>query len=450
MLKILCSEKNLPEKNYIFDIVFNEFLGIEYELIIKPEEKNYIIELENHHRIILKDYFWNQIKGDALSYLNQNFLPTSVKYSKNPYTYEEDFPVLYGDPEVKKEGDTITSSIDIFAIIYFFLSRWEEYISDERDFAGRFKYENSISAKFNLLRRPVVNEAIEFLWNMLLSIGYTGSRKVYKFRPIISHDIDQPIRLSSFKMLIKASGKTIIKHRNFPDAMYYSIIYPINKITPRYDLANSYEFLMDASDSIGVQSYFNFQSSIKTNYDWGYNVDSRFIKNILKKIKSRDHIIGFHPGFYTIDDQVLWKEQYDKLCGIAEMKIRHGRQHYLRFRAPYTWQYWEDNGMETDSTLGYAEKEGFRCGTCYEYSVYNFLTRKKLKLKETPLLVMDVTLMGYQNYTNKNIFFDAFNSIVNTVKKYKGDFVFLWHNSAFDRSIYTKDFYSQLISVLSN
>jgi hypothetical protein len=63
---------------------------------------------------------------------------------------------------------------------------------------------------------------------------------------------------------------------------------------------------------------------------------------------------------------------------------------------------------------------------------------------------MDVTLMGYQNFNNSKIFSDRFDSIRRTVKKYQGNFVFLWHNSAFDRTIYTRHFYKELITSLSN
>lgn len=450
MIKIYCSDKNLPEKKYLFDVIFNEFLGTGYEIEIQPEEKNYVLELENKNKIIIEDHFWNKINGDELSYINKNFLPENVVYSRNRFTSEPDLPVLYGNPEVKEDNDKVICSIDIFAAIYLYLSRWEEYITDNRDFAGRFQYKDSVSSKYDLLQRPVVNELVEFLWSMLLAYGYSRQRKEYKFTPIISHDIDQPIRLSSFKMLMKATGKTLLTHKNIPDALYYFVIYPVNKITPRYDLANSYDFLMDVSDSIGIQSYFNFQSSLKTNYDWGYKTNSRFINNIIIRIKRRNHVIGFHPGFYTMDNPDLWKTEYEKLCRITGLKVMHGRQHYLRFKAPFTWQIWNDNGLETDSTLGYAEKEGFRCGTCYEYSTYNFLTREKLNLKERPLLLMDTTLMGYQNFASKEIFFEKFNSILDKVRKYKGNFVFLWHNSAFDRSIYTKHFYKDLITGLIN
>ena len=59
--------------------------------------------------------------------------------------------------------------------------------------------------------------------------------------------------------------------------------------------------------------------------------------------------------------------------------------------------------MKWDSILTYPEKEGFRCGMCYEYSIFNILTRKKLKLKEIPLEVMEGSLVNYQNLSPEKV-----------------------------------------------
>ncbi|MCZ6702327.1 MAG: hypothetical protein O6940_04720, partial [Ignavibacteria bacterium] len=110
------------------------------------------------------------------------------------------------------------------------------------------------------------------------------------------------------------------------------------------------------------------------------------------------------------------------------------------------WQIWEDNNLEYDFTLGFPEKEGFRCGTCSSYSVFNILTRKKLMLKESPLILMDVTLMRYQKGISNEEFINKTNNLISIVKKYNGKFVLLWHNSIFDQKRYTQQFYKRLLS----
>ena len=93
--------------------------------------------------------------------------------------------------------------------------------------------------------------------------------------------------------------------------------------------------------------------------------------------------------------------------------------------------------MKWDSTLTYPEKEGFRCGTCYGYSVFNILTRKKLKLKEMPLEVMEGSLVNYQNLPPEKAE-KKITKLIDRVKKYNGSFVLLWHNSSFNFSVWNK------------
>jgi len=109
-----------------------------------------------------------------------------------------------------------------------------------------------------------------------------------------------------------------------------------------------------------------------------------------------------------------------------------GRAHFLRFEIPTTWQIWEDAKMQWDSSLSYADKEGFRCGVCYEYSVFNILTRKKLDLKEKPLIVMEGSFSTYQPNIKADEMEVKITTLINRVKQYNGDFVFLWHNSSFN------------------
>ncbi|MDD3628884.1 MAG: hypothetical protein PHN81_03820 [Actinomycetota bacterium] len=87
--------------------------------------------------------------------------------------------------------------------------------------------------------------------------------------------------------------------------------------------------------------------------------------------------------------------------------------------------------MEWDSTMGYPEKEGFRCGTCYEYSTFNFLTQKKLRVKERPLIAMDGSFVSYQPEISPYEMEKKINTLIERCCKYEGVFVLNWHNSSF-------------------
>jgi len=169
----------------------------------------------------------------------------------------------------------------------------------------------------------------------------------------------------------------------------------------------------------------------KTLYDPNYNIGSPFMLELLAEIHQNDHGIGFHPSYNAFNDTAAWGEEYKRLTRVSPQNISAGRGHYLRFELPATWQINEDYGMEWDGTLGYADHEGFRCGTCYDYNVFNFLTRRKLKLKEVPLIFMEVTMACYRKLPPDEMW-SRIKDLIDQVKLYQGNFVFLWHNSNFN------------------
>jgi hypothetical protein len=125
-----------------------------------------------------------------------------------------------------------------------------------------------------------------------------------------------------------------------------------------------------------------------------------------------------------------------KLEEISGENINHSRAHYLRFRAPETWQQLSGAGIISDSSVGYPEAEGFRTGMCTSYPVFDFLNRKTLPLREEPLVAMDVTLALYRRYTPQQALERLFE-LKKEVLKYNGTFTLLWHNSSWNTHFWT-------------
>ena len=183
-----------------------------------------------------------------------------------------------------------------------------------------------------------------------------------------------------------------------------------------------------------------------TEFDNRYKIKEQ--KDLIKKIQKRGHIIGIHPSYNAYNDCEQFKKEKELLENIAEQKIVEGREHYLRFEVPTTWQIWEDNNMEVDSTCGYADKEGFRCGTGDVFSVFNILTREKLKLKERPLIFMDDNHHTYNQLTIEESF-DKVKKIINISKQYQSKITLLFHNSIFtdDKNIDFIQLYKNLMEI---
>ncbi len=426
MLKVFIPPNNIPEKKYIIDILLSEFLGLEYS-IEYHRSCEYLLTFEDR-KIIFDDSFWG--KNGSEDYLKIKNLPQKIEFIKNEFTQNNKLPILYGSSKMLIEKQTIVSGIDVFASAFFMLTRWEEYVNQIRDGFGRFPGKESIAFKNNFINRPIVNEYAEFIWNLLKFIGYDRGRKERKYKVIPTVDVDSLFYYNNFytnaKNLIRLVVKGRVKKTHEFLKGYYNV-----KMNYHSDPYDTYMKFMDKSEQINTLAYFFFLSGSNKVYDNGISLKDNRIMNVFNTIKERGHFIGLHPGFDTYNNFELWQRAKQNLDNATKSENKFGRQHYLRFDVPRTWQIWEENKMEWDSTLGYADIVGFRCGTCYEYSIYDIIQRKKIILKEYPLLIMDVTLRDYQGL-NVQEAVKVIRDIKKEVKKFSGNFVFLWHNKNFN------------------
>ena len=407
------------EKEYIFHIIFEHTMGIPFSTR-QVSDKYYKIQINNKTLLINNTFFSHEGKEDTYLPLK---IPPKVKFAKNEFLSETDIPVIYGTPDIKVEENKIYCGIDIIASCFFMLTRWEEYVCKARDQYGRFPVKEALAFKHGFLHRPVVNEYIEMLWNMLQRLGYRGERKKRQFRDIPTHDIDKFF----FPAKIKNIAGDILKGRG------------INKAMRRYRLRetnhyDTFDWLMDTSEKQGLQSRFYFiNHPVISDKNADYRIDNKMVESTIQNIRQRGHIIGIHPSFDTYNDPEMLKKEKDSFGKHFGLTITEGRQHFLRFEVPHTWQNWKECGMQIDSTLGYAEYSGFRCGTADEFPVFNVLTRKTLPLKERPLIFMDATYQNkkYQKSGTEEVAVQ-FRHFRDICRKYNMPFTFLFHNSGFN------------------
>jgi len=437
MIKITIPNNNVKERKYILDIIFLEFLNLSYELFENSACKNWQIELENGTKLVFEDVFFNKYQND-LEYLKLENLPCSVNFIENQYTVENNIPVIYGTDNLEIFENELRCGIDIFASSFFMLTRWEEYVNKNRDNHNRFPAYESSAFKNNFLDRPIVNEYVEMLKNMLLYLDSNFKFQISNYQLMLTHDVDVPVKYTSYKTGFKEIVGDIIKRKNIKLALLNTW----QKFKVHMGLAkdpfDTFDYLMTISEKIGVKSYFFFMGKGNTKFDNMYDSEDDFIKELIQKIKKRGHHIGIHPTYNAYNSGIQFTKEKNELEKNLNTDITFGREHFLRFEVPTTWQIWEDNGMKWDSTCSYADKEGFRCGVCYEYSVFNILTRQQLKLKEKPLIVMEGSFATYQPNIKSEEMENKIKHLMGKVKKYNGEFVFLWHNSSFNTPMWER------------
>jgi len=428
MIEIVAPLLFSKEKEYILNTIFTKFLGLEIKIIFK-DTKQYKIILPNKKEVIFNNDFFSKIKTEE-TYLRIENIPSEVQYiEKSRFISEDNLPVIYGDTSIKILENYIVCGVDIFASSFFMLTRWEEYVITQKDKHARFPDKLSLAYKNNFYKRPIVNEYVEMLWNIMYSLDSSITRKERTYSKYITHDVDEIRRYDSITKYLKALAGDVISRKNpflwFKTTTdFFTYTFGLRK-----DIYDTFDYLMDISEKHNTKSHFYFMPNKLAEIDARYDVESKIVKTIINNIEKRNHIVGIHGSYDGYNKPDVFRAELNRLR-LIHNTVTEGRQHYLRFTNPLTWQIWEDNGLKKDSTVGYQEFSGFRAGVCYEYNVFNILTRETLNIIEQPLIAMEVAVRN--QFKDVNHFVNDFLFVSEKVKKYNGKFVLLWHNNNFN------------------
>lgn len=452
MLHIAHPSTYLAERSYIYDMVLREFLGLEFRAEVAPRT-DVVITLAGDPdgaRLIMPDTFFQIAESRWLTEASvpepplPRFSPPSELVTER--SLPGGIPIIFSDPDlgpnaVVGEG-TITLGVDLFGSAMFMLSRYEEIARSRHDRRDRFPAVASLAYRDGFLDRPVVNEYVEVLWACLSRLWPRLQRRPRVGRVLVSHDVDWPVvtRERTPAQLVKAAAGDVIRRRD-PELSVKRLRSWVEVKSGRWDrdVGNVFDFMMDENERHGLAGAFYFIAGHTAgSLDGVYSLDDPWIQSLMRGIADRGHEIGLHPSYNTFLDPAATKAEFDQLRRVCarlgiEQSTWGGRQHYLRWRNPDTWQNWADAGLAYDSTLGFADESGFRCGVCYEYPVFNLRTRQRLPLRERPLIVMDATLLGDLDRPGGSL--SPSEAVAFIVKlwercaRFDGDFTLLWHNT---------------------
>lgn len=356
---------------------------------------------------------------------------------------------------VDEQQNQATIGYDILGLTYWMLNRIEEIGSEELDNHGRFPATSSHAYKHDYLERPVVDEWLHILGQVVQQVWPHVELKQHQFSIKVSHDVDSPSLYSfkPWKTIVRMMAGHLLKRRDikaFLQAPYIKLT--TGKQLHKQDPYNTFDWLMDVSEANNLTSAFYFICGTTSNMDADYQPEDPRIAKLMRHMHERGHEIGLHPSYGTYQTPELIKQEADRLRGVLratgiDQPQIGGRMHYLRWEHPTTLQAWEDAGMAYDSTLSYADRPGFRCGICYEYPAFNAVTQQQLNIRIRPLIAMECTVID-DVYLGLGVTQAAENKFLELKEKCRqlgGCFTTLWHNSYFANEAGLKEMYQRII-----
>ena len=322
----------------------------------------------------------------------------------------------------------VVVNADLLSVSFALLSRYEETNAVEHDKYGRFTYVGSLSDRYNFIDYPIVDEYAMLLRKFVRDNFPTVS--MYQRNPnfVPTHDIDFLFRFPNFPKAVKTIAGDLLVRKNFGLSLKSLGAYIKSWRKVECDPYVSYMLdLLRVSVENNLDSRFYFKA-LSGGEDCSYNILSDKANKCVEHVVSAGKSVGLHGGLDSYLAADVFANEKNNLQNVTGGEINSSRQHFLRFDVHSTPQVWQQCGIRHDSTLGYPEHEGFRCGTCHPYRLYDVDNDCVTEVVEHPLIAMDTTLFQYRSLKED----EAFASICRLYERcvaVEGDFVLLWHNT---------------------
>ncbi|MBE0642534.1 MAG: polysaccharide deacetylase family protein [Bacteroidetes bacterium] len=332
--------------------------------------------------------------------------------------------------------DTAPAS-DIVAATFFFLSLHEEWTTARRDQFGRFQSADSLLGKRGEVDRPVVAEYARVLAALLeQQQGAVSIEPRFAGRSaaaVMTHDIDYLSKFTPGLLFRELVKNFLFNRRHVSTAdrarrLREYLAYARRRQDP---YIVSITRMLEIEQRHGIIGSWLFKAGGSDKRDVTYSLESQRARDALALLREAGQDIGLHPSFHAHTDAAMLAREAARLRKAAGTELRSIRQHYLRFVYPLTWRQQSAEGFFADSTLGFAEQEGFRNGVCHPFLPWDLEAGEALSIWELPLTVMDGTLAHYRGLDPATSS-ARISRLLEVVAGQEGVAVLLFHNTSYD------------------
>ncbi|MFT4568242.1 MAG: hypothetical protein ACI9FN_003211 [Saprospiraceae bacterium] len=422
----IVTSKSSPRLEYIVHHIFLQFLNIQYSIASSiPADDSIVILYGNANN----DQSVLSIPSHELL-----FQTGSDQFLFN-ISEKENLQKAMAVPD--SEG--FTFDFDIFAWLFYLLSRYEEYQSKDLDSHSRYKSSNSLASQYSFLEIPLVD-----LWILKLTKEIRKKNNVDLWpkkssRIIPSLDIDMPYAYHR-----KGLRASVGIFRDILSGNIGGIQDRWRYFTSGKDPFDTYAKLESLLKNYSQVCVFLLHNN-NPPHDLNHIPGTIEWQSIIKRIHTWA-TIGIHPS-YESNSRISKLESEKKALEIHVGEIEHSRQHFLKFSLPATYRNLIAIGIKNDHSMLYPDRIGFRASTSVPFLWYDLEREESTPLLIHPYAIMDVTMRYYMKLSPKEAI-QKINSLKNDLATVNGNLGFLWHNSSMSRAYGWKKWMPVLLHLL--
>lgn len=333
---------------------------------------------------------------------------------------------------------------DIFALIFWAISRFEEYgkpkLNDTHD---RFPETEMLSHRFGFQAYPFVDIWVLQLGKQIQSFGVEVNLPTFNSQATL--DIDNPTAFK-YKGLLR-NGASILSHflkGNWAQARLRFEVSFLGKEDPFY----TFNQIDSVCHKLKIKPIHFIWIGDYGPHDKGLHFQTPAFRKIVKRIGD-NYPIGLHPSYKSFDDPQQLQMEKERLEAITGQSITKSRQHYLRLRLPETYRQLIALGITDDYSMGFSNASGFRAGTSRSFLWYDLETEQETNLTIHPFAIMDSTALHHLKISPEN-FIQQANDLKNTLETIGGTFSVLFHNENFGGKMEWQGWNSVFETVMKN
>lgn len=213
------------------------------------------------------------------------------------------------------------------------------------------------------------------------------------------------------------------------------------------DPLHAYEQWLAMEAEVGAKSTFLFLPDryARPHYtDGGYRYADRIrfdgqkcsVAEMMREIHRRGWEVGLHASWHAYDCTEEMKRQKEQVERAIDAPVESVRQHNLHFDVRCTPRVQHEAGLLVDSSLGFNDNIGFRCGTCHPWFLRELESDVTLGVLELPLIIQDKCLIDTLGCGSEDLAMEWATHIIERVREVGGVFAILWHPGNLGRQRY--------------
>lgn len=410
---VIYIDRQTNRLGYTINLIFRQMLKTDY--IITTSRDQFIA-----------------LKGAKLSYCSESIIdevhiPSSdLLFETNISALDIDYVFEDGIPKIFRsygQGDAL--GFDVFAAVFYMVSRYEEYLPFIRDGHSRFCATDSIAYQKGFYDKPVVNIWVEFLKDKLLGKYPFLEFEERKFSFENTIDVDMAYSYKG-KDIYRTAGGFLRDMKNGDFHLCYERIKVLCGI--KKDPYDCFDYIVSTICSNKLRSVFFFLLGMRSEYDKNISPYNYSFQMLIKNI-SDIASVGIHPSYYSMENPQEMTSQIKHLSSVIHKSVTSSRFHFLRFNLPSSYRDLVTNGITDDYSMGYSDEIGFRAGICVPYNFYDLEKDCETKLRIHPFMFMDVVLKNKMQLSPEDAWIKI-REMIDRVREVKGEFTGIWHNES--------------------